>query len=685
MNMNAIRCGIATTIFAVLGLLSGPGRANTSLPYQVTKTISTGASAVEQAFTPSAAQAGSVDVTVVDKGFPLPLTALRVAVTRGSTVIQTGVANAGSPATVKVTFAATAGVTYTIRLVGRPDASLGEGSALVSIGASGATGSPYLTFGATFETPIASGAAGGVLPNQTLTFPEAGTYTAALTDFALPAPMQALFLTLCPGACTDPAHYINLTAGSGQAPGTTQFTIPAANTTLTLKTIAASAGGGLFGLRITGGPSANVVYPLSAGASGLTAIGNVSGPVVVANPAASTAAIGVADLQFPTSLGTLGAVLTTSKGALIARQCVTSCGTADVLSGPAPAENLLLWRTAVAGTGSGSYVVSVTTPNSTLYTDAGNVNVPGAAASSSFNFPFVVPATGSYTAQVTDLVAPVALASLKYAVLQNGVTVATAGTAGSTTVPLAAGPANLVVIAGTAAGGSGIFGAQMLSKDATPVSLLATSQAVGAFAGFQLVDVTGATASLYDVSLTDGQWPAKFQTLNVFITQGAQILGKVYGGGTISLNLTAGTYGVTYSAVPDATEQAGLYSLLFQASAPPPAVPTVALSADQTSIGAGQLVHLTWASTDATSCNASGGWAGAQATSGSGVAVGPLSASTTLTLTCTGPGGTSTPASVSVTVSATPPGSKSGGGGGSFDLLTLLALGVLSAARRRMH
>jgi fibronectin type III domain protein len=63
---------------------------------------------------------------------------------------------------------------------------------------------------------------------------------------------------------------------------------------------------------------------------------------------------------------------------------------------------------------------------------------------------------------------------------------------------------------------------------------------------------------------------------------------------------------------------------------------------------------LTWVSTNATACTASGGWTGSLATSGA-KSTGPLSASTTYTLSCTGAGGSATQ-SAAVTVTAAPNG-----------------------------
>ncbi len=85
-------------------------------------------------------------------------------------------------------------------------------------------------------------------------------------------------------------------------------------------------------------------------------------------------------------------------------------------------------------------------------------------------------------------------------------------------------------------------------------------------------------------------------------------------------------------------------------SAPPtPPAPTVALTANPTSISSGGSTQLTWSSTDATSCAASGGWSGAKAISGTQT-LSAIQSSSTFTLTCTGAGGSaSRDASVNVT------------------------------------
>lgn len=64
----------------------------------------------------------------------------------------------------------------------------------------------------------------------------------------------------------------------------------------------------------------------------------------------------------------------------------------------------------------------------------------------------------------------------------------------------------------------------------------------------------------------------------------------------------------------------------------------VSLSASSTNVASGERVTLTWSSSGADSCTASGGWSGSRPVSGSET-VGPLTADTTFTLSCSGGSG----------------------------------------------
>jgi hypothetical protein len=81
--------------------------------------------------------------------------------------------------------------------------------------------------------------------------------------------------------------------------------------------------------------------------------------------------------------------------------------------------------------------------------------------------------------------------------------------------------------------------------------------------------------------------------------------------------------------------------------------PTVSLSAYPTVVASGETSVITWNSTNASACSASGGWSGTVATTGTQATSALTVPTNTFTLTCTGTGGTPAAMTASVTVDGT--------------------------------
>jgi lysophospholipase L1-like esterase len=110
----------------------------------------------------------------------------------------------------------------------------------------------------------------------------------------------------------------------------------------------------------------------------------------------------------------------------------------------------------------------------------------------------------------------------------------------------------------------------------------------------------------------------------------------------------------------------------------PPAVPTVSFVATPSSITVGGSATLTWSSTNATSCAASGAWSGTQASSGT-TSVAPTTAGVyTYTLICTGAGGSGS-ASTSVSLSGI------GSSPGTSSAMALISRGVPIVASSALY
>jgi len=124
---------------------------------------------------------------------------------------------------------------------------------------------------------------------------------------------------------------------------------------------------------------------------------------------------------------------------------------------------------------------------------------------------------------------------------------------------------------------------------------------------------------------------------------------------------TAGIY--TYSLTCTGPGGAGApQSVNVTATSPSTAASVLSFRAAPSTVQTGQSTLLSWSTSGATSCTATGGtgsdgWNGVKATSSAGSSIGPLNVAGNYlyTLTCTGPGGTGAPVSVGVDVNSTAP------------------------------
>jgi uncharacterized repeat protein (TIGR03803 family) len=109
--------------------------------------------------------------------------------------------------------------------------------------------------------------------------------------------------------------------------------------------------------------------------------------------------------------------------------------------------------------------------------------------------------------------------------------------------------------------------------------------------------------------------------------------------------------------------------------------PTVTIAVSPTEIAASTgTATLTWSSTGAPSCTASGAWSGPQPTSSMGPLTNLAAGQYVYTLTCTGPGGSAS-ASATLKVDAAGGGGSGGGGGGAFSWWMLAWLSCVAVLR----
>lgn len=186
----------------------------------------------------------------------------------------------------------------------------------------------------------------------------------------------------------------------------------------------------------------------------------------------------------------------------------------------------------------------------------------------------------------------------------------------------------------TGAGGStsGTFEVTV-SGGILQVELPVFSPPGGSFTTSPTITITSATVGANIYYTTNGSTPttaSTHYTIPFLLTSSATVKAVAVKSGMTDSVVESDTYTITTTPAP-----------------------TVALSANPTPITSGQSSTLTWSSTNATSCAASGGWSGSKSTFGT-LAVSPT-ATTIYTLACTGAGGTGTGnATVTVTSAVQP-------------------------------
>jgi dienelactone hydrolase len=145
---------------------------------------------------------------------------------------------------------------------------------------------------------------------------------------------------------------------------------------------------------------------------------------------------------------------------------------------------------------------------------------------------------------------------------------------------------------------------------------------------------------------------------------------------------TTSSYAIECSGA-GGTAPAQTATVMVAGTAPPvspaPPAPTVVLSANPTTVAVGGGSTLTWSSSNATSCAASGAWSGNESTSGI-YATPALTVAATYTLACTGDGGTaSVSANIMIMSTATAPTAASASTVGPYSVQTYTS-GIASGA-----
>ncbi len=283
---------------------------------------------------------------------------------------------------------------------------------------------------------------------------------------------------------------------------------------------------------------------------------------------------------------------------------------------------------------SGTEVISNITASSTFTLSCSGA---GGSGSQSVSVAVVSPApTLTFSASPASVVSG-ASSVLTWSSTNATACTATSAASGWTGAKATAGSATLTnrtstatyTLTCTGAGGSATQNATISVTSAAPTVSISASPSNVAYNGSSTLTWSSTNASS---CTTSGAWNMAVST------SGSQVLNSLTATGTYTLTCTGAGGNANQSAT------------ITVAAAPP--VPTVVLSASAASVAYNGSSTLTWSSTGASTCTASGGWSGSKTTAGTQL-FSPLTSTATYTLSCTNISGT-TSQQVTVTVGAAP-------------------------------
>ena len=593
--------------------------------------------------------AGTYEITVTDFGVPDALTARRAAVLRDGVIVKEFELEDDEESAV-TTFDATAGG-YRLVIVATPGtAGIGTLGARVRRG----TESPLLEFSATISVPNPPPAPTHHVLDTTFVVNDAGQYRVSLADLEFPQALAKVQLAVVPEggaplATLAAAGQVTFNANTGNH---RLFVIADAD---------ATAAAAVYFVEVQNVASQQSIYRRQQPVGRVTELG---GSLLSAGAHKLT----VTDLEVPDPLTGL-ALAVTSQGQLVAR-----LDTPGVVDFTAAASGHELFAAAAPGVGaSGSFAVDLSRGGSPVLNFV-NTASDGASTGAS-TFTGTVSTAGNYRLRLTDFAFPQLFTDLRAVITQAGETRASTRVPGNLDATLTAGPVSVLVFGKANTSANGIYGVELRPASGTGVSPIEGTRGVGdAFGAWQF---SVSTAGRYQVIADDLEFPERFAGLDAVVTRGPDVIGSFFGGGSFIFSATPGSYFINFIARPG-TQSGGAGTFRVRV-AEAPALPTVTLTATPARVGPGGTTRLTWASTNATQCTASGAWSGTKTAAGSEDTP-ALSTESTFNLECVGPGGAN---STQLVVNVNSPNAGGGGGGGGGRVSETFLLALLAAAALR--
>jgi Big-like domain-containing protein/beta-propeller repeat-containing protein len=304
---------------------------------------------------------------------------------------------------------------------------------------------------------------------------------------------------------------------------------------------------------------------------------------------------------------------------------------------------------------------------------AGNVVISGVAGQNLPQVNGLAPSAGGYTPGAGNVAPFVAKLNSTLSTLVFSTSIGDGGAGQQSVDGVAVDSSGNVYVAGNVGGGlpssaatPGVFGPSSGGNPSGFVAkIILTAPTKTALAASPTTATSGAAVNLTATVAEVGG--TSVPTGTVTFKDGTTTLGSMTLNGTgvavySTSTLAVGAHSITAAYGGDAANSASTSTAASVTISAPPA-PTVTISAAPTSIVLGKTATLTWSSTNATACTASGSWTGSEVVSGTATVTPTAAGAPSYVLTCTGAGGSAdataaltvtTPAAPTVTIAVAP-------------------------------
>jgi hypothetical protein len=398
--------------------------------------------------------------------------------------------------------------------------------------------------------------------SRTFTISSAGSYSVTLSDIGFPTALTSAELVVTRG--------VEVSLRMTQT-GSMEFTAQPGD--YTVRAYGSGASAGTLGVSIAPSAGGTPLLAYQSSIAGNPAAGDPNRSTVATSFSITQSGsyqVTVTDRQFPAALTSVDLLIVTKSGTPVARVCIPA--NPPVCAGNSATFNAMigdydLFSNALASSSAQAGLYSVRIDDVSAGVPYGDTFPVGALKPlTSVTLP-----AAQYSLQVSDLVFPTALTSIRALIAQGDSVLATLAAAGTQSFTAAQGAATVYVVASAANSSSvGAFGTQITQgsqsffSDVRAVTGSSFSTVAGGARAYAF-NVPLANAGQYQVQSYDFAFPASIPSFQMLLAQNGAKLGSLGTSGSVTVTAQSGPMIVLVIANMLSGTSTGLFSVLVDA------------------------------------------------------------------------------------------------------------------------